>query len=192
MSKFRREEGGGHWRDVLRYKHRTSRGKDLAMAEEQVVMGTTHGTPSETTPASAPGTFPYTFWTLEHEMQCTHYTILWKHVLVWKGGEGHEKMHARVCTCSHSHTHSHHVFIVPKAKKGGGEGPFEPRTKKVFNTMSYTWEFNESQIPVGVFPSIFQCVLSCKYLYSDDNVTFVGQPHWLPHEELYFESEDIC
>ena len=119
------------------------RGNDLAMAEGQAVMGTTHGIPSETTPASGPGTFPYTSWTLEHEMQCTHYTILWKHVLVWKDGEAMRRcMHTCVRMHSHTHTHSHHVFIVPKAKTGGGEGPFGPRTKKVFSNMSCTQECN--------------------------------------------------
>lgn len=189
MSKFRREEGGGDWRDALRFKHRTLSGvKDPATCEEQAVMGVRRGVSSEITPANGPVTFPCTFWTLKHEMQHTHVITSSRNIFYYEsvkravGGYTHS-------THTHAHTDSHKVFINAKAKKGGGKGSFEPRTEQSFsqyvNLMShkFQWVF---------FPSVFQFVLFCKHLYSNDNVTFVVQPCWLPREELYFESEDIC
>lgn len=190
MSKFRREEGGGDWR----YKpRRLSGGKDLAVCEEQAVMGTTWYTFRENACQWTSELSTYFLdlgtWNTTH----TH-NILQKYIL-WQSEEGCERAH--VCVHMHANTHTYactpiKFLLMPKAKKGGRKGSFEPRTEQSFFTICHTRENLMSHKFQWVFPSIFQFVLFCKYLYSDDNVTFVIQPHWLPHEELYFESEDIC
>lgn len=188
-SKFRREEGGGDWRDALWFKHRTLSGvKDLAMCEKQAVMGTRHGIPSEITPANGPVTLSCTFWTLKHEMQHIHTITSSRNIFYSESVKRAVRGYIHT-THTHAHTDSRKVCINAKSQ--------ERRRERILWTEDWTkffttCELNESQIAVGFFPSIFQFVLFCKHLYSNDNVTFVVQPRWLPREELYFESEDIC
>lgn len=46
-------------------------------------------------------------------------------------------------------------LFMPKGKKGGGKESFEPRTEQSFSQYVMHIEFNESQIPVGIFSFTF-------------------------------------
>lgn len=55
-------------------------------------------------------------------------------------------------TWARTHTHSQKsVSLVPKTKRGGSEEIVWTKDWTVFHNMSCTWEFNESQIPMGIF-----------------------------------------
>lgn len=83
-------------------------------------------------------------------------------------------MHMHACT----HTHTPIKFLlVPKLGKEEGKDPLNQGLITFFTICRAHENLMSHKFQLGIFPSIFQFVLFCKYLYSNDNVTFVAQPH---------------
>lgn len=86
------------------------------MCEEQAVMGTRRGIPSEITPANGPVTFSCTFWILKHEMQHTHTITSSRNIFYYESVKRAVRGYIHTMH-THAHTDSHKAFINAKSQE---------------------------------------------------------------------------